>query len=80
MKYELGMRWVWRDDNLAQVLPDGHDILRGYICEIKPGNNIIIKWENGRMIQYTDFMIKDDTRLSLDKEWYRNEKLEILGI
>jgi hypothetical protein len=41
---------------------------------------ITIKWENGRIMQYTDDGIKDEPRLSLDKVWYRNEKLELLGI
>jgi hypothetical protein len=82
MKYEVGMRWIWKDS-------DGHVELKGHIIYIKPrnipGSNgdryfITIKWENGRIMQYTDSMIGEDTRLSLDKEWYRNEKLELLGI
>lgn len=71
--YNVGDRWIWRDDN---------DILRGYISELKPGRtrSIIIKWENGRMIQYNDYMIEEEPRLSYDKEFYRNQKLELLGI
>jgi len=71
--YNVGDRWIWRDDN---------DILRGYISELKPGRtrSIIIKWENGRMIQYNDYMIKEEPRLSYDKEFYRNQKLELLGL
>ena len=75
--YQVGDRWVWQDDN---------DILRGYITELKPGrtpsmlSSIIIKWENGNMIQYNDYMIEEEPRLSPDKEYYRNQKLESLGI
>lgn len=90
MKYEVGMRWVWRDDNFSHIFPGSaavdeeapevHYMLRGYISEIKPGMSIIIKWENGRMIQYNQSMIEEEPRLSLDKEHYRNQKLELLGI
>lgn len=95
MKYEVGMRWIWKDDHLEQILKrnfvllhknkkDDHGELRGYIIDVKPrvGDRyfITIKWENGRIMQYTDDGIKDEPRLSLDKVWYRNEKLELLGI
>jgi hypothetical protein len=105
MKYEVGMRWIWKDDHLEQVLKrnfkceynkkDDHgeplindsklsSELRGYIIDVKPrvGDRyfITIKWENGRIMQYTDDGIKDEPRLSLDKGWYRNDKLELLGI
>lgn len=75
MKYNVGDRWVWRDSEGSLI---------GYISELKPGNNktlsIIIKWENGRMIQYNQYMIEEELRLSYDKEYYRNQKLELLGI
>jgi hypothetical protein len=91
MKYKVGDRWIWRDDVL---ISDGSGrvratsvTLRGYISELKPrgcviGNrlSIIIKWENGNMIQYNDYMIEEATQLSIDKEYYRNQKLESLGI
>jgi hypothetical protein len=32
------------------------------------------------MIQYNDYMIEEATQLSIDKEYYRNQKLESLGI
>jgi hypothetical protein len=47
---------------------------------MKSPNSIVIKWENGRMIQYNDYMIEEEPRLSYDKEYYRNQKLELLGI
>ena len=75
MKYNVGDRWIWRDSEVSLI---------GYISELKPGNNktlsIIIKWENGRMIQYNQYMIEEEPRLSYDKEYYRNQKLELLGI
>lgn len=75
MKYNVGDRWVWRDSEGSLI---------GYISELKPGNgkklSIIIKWENGRMIQYNQYMIEEEPRLSYDKEYYRNQKLELLGI
>ena len=68
--YNVGDRWVWQDERP----------LRGYISELKPGMSIIIKWENGRMIQYNKSMIEEEPRLSPDKEYYRDQKLELLGI
>jgi hypothetical protein len=91
VKYNVGDRWIWRDDVL---LSDGSGrvratpvTLRGYISELKSGStkvgktiSIIIKWENGRMIQYNDYMIEEAPQLSIDKEFYRNQKLELLGL
>jgi hypothetical protein len=91
MKYNVGDRWIWRDDVLFS---DGSGrvratpvTLRGYISELKSGStkvgktlSIIIKWENGRMIQYNDYMIEEAPQLSIDKEFYRNQKLELLGL
>ena len=76
--YTVGDRWVWRDNENPNQFRN--KTVRGYISEIKPGMNIIIKWENGRMIQYNQSMIEEEPRLSLDKEHYRNQKLELLGI
>jgi hypothetical protein len=71
--YKVGDRWIWREYNYC---------VRGYISELKPGNrlSIIIKWENGNMTQYNDYMIEEAPQLSIDKEYYRNQKLEQLGI
>lgn len=71
--YNVGDRWVWKDDNNS---------IRGYISELKGPNklSICIKWENGQHIQYNNYMIEEDPRLSIDKEYYRNQKLELLGI
>ena len=73
--YNVGDRWVWRD-----IENPNHKTVRGYISELKPGMSIIIKWDNGRMIQYNQSMIEEEPRLSYDKEYYRNQKLELLGI
>lgn len=76
--YTVGDRWVWRDNENPNQFRN--KTVRGYISEIKPGMSIIIKWENGRMIQYNQSMIEEEPRLSPDKEYYRNQKLESLGI
>jgi hypothetical protein len=90
--YQVGDRWIWRDNenpnqfhnslsaNFPGSFQNRNKTVRGYISEIKPGMSIIIKWENGRMIQYNDYMIEEEPRLSPDKEYYRNQKLESLGI
>jgi hypothetical protein len=72
MKYKVGDRWIWKEST--------SDVMKGYISEIKSLNSIVIKWENGRLIQYNDYMIEENTRLQIDKEYYRNQKLESLGI
>lgn len=76
--YNVGDRWVWRDNENPNQFRN--KAVRGYISEIKPGMSIVIKWENGRIIQYNDYMIEEEPRLSPDKEYYRNQKLELLGI
>jgi hypothetical protein len=76
--YNVGDRWVWRDNENPNQFRN--KTVRGYISELKPGNSIIIKWDNGRMIQYNQSMIEEEPRLSYDKEYYRNQKLELLGI
>ncbi len=76
--YNVGDRWVWRDNENPNQFRN--KTVRGYISEIKPGMSIIMKWDNGRMIQYNQSMIEEEPRLSPDKEYYRNQKLESLGI
>ena len=76
--YNVGDRWIWRDNENPNQFRN--KTVRGYISEIKPGMSIIIKWDNGRMIQYNQSMIEEEPRLSPDKEFYRNQKLESLGI
>jgi hypothetical protein len=69
--YKVGDRWIWNGSSYK---------VKGYISEMKSPNSIIIKWQNGRLIQYNDYMIKEEPRLQIDKEYYRNQKLELLGI
>lgn len=69
--YKVGDRWVWKEDTYE---------VKGYVCEMKSPNSIVIKWENGRLIQYNDYMIEEEPRLQIDKEYHRNQKLELLGI
>jgi len=69
--YKVGDRWIWKEPNYE---------VKGYICEMKSPNSIVIKWENDRLIQYNDYMIEEEPRLQIDKEYYRNQKLESLGI
>lgn len=81
MIYNVGDRLIWKEHDYC---------LRGYISQIKPINgeltkyhhfdSIIIKWENGKMTQYNDYMIEEAPQLSIDTEYYRNQKLEQLGI
>jgi hypothetical protein len=72
--YNVGDRWIWTDSNPLYTI-------RGYISELfKNRLSFIIKWENGRETHYNDYMIKKEPRLSIDKEYYRNQKLESLGI
>lgn len=76
--YNVGDRWMWRDNENTNQFRN--KTIRGYISELKPHGSIIIKWENGRQIQYNQSMIEEEPRLSYDKEYYRNQKLESLGI
>jgi len=69
--YKVGDRWIWKEPNYE---------VKGYISEMKTPNSIVIKWENDRLIQYNDYMIEEEPRLQIDKEYYRNQKLESLGI
>jgi len=84
--YKVGDRWIWKEDSVSFspkgeliIISDGI-ILKGIITEVKSPNSIIIKWENGKSIQYSDYMIELEPRLQIDKQYYRNQKLESLGI
>ena len=68
--YNIGDRWIWQDKE---------GVIRGYIIYVSP-TWINIKWENNAKSLYDCSMIKRETRLSYDKEYYRNEKLKQLGI
>lgn len=68
--YNIGDRWIWQEDEYR---------FQGYIESISE-NNIVIRWETGRIIQYTYSMIEEEPRLKYDIEWHRNQKLIQLGI
>lgn len=74
MKYNTGDRLIWVEDFptiKGVVIRKKHDHIRK--CWL-----IDVRWENGRVLTYSENNI--DTRLQIDKEYYRNEKLEKLGI
>ena len=60
----------------------------GYIHEIKKFHpngelHIIIQWENFGKVQYTKTMLDEsfsEGLISIDKQYYRNQKLHELGI
>jgi hypothetical protein len=60
----------------------------GYICEIKKFHpkgelNIIIEWEKFGKVQYTKTMLDECfaiSKIDIDREFYREQKLKELGI
>ena len=80
IKYKVGDRWIYSSEFLTEYQENGYYNLIGYVTEVKQGS-ITIKWENGRTIEYNEYMIKiNQHRLQFDKEWYRSQKLNELGI
>jgi hypothetical protein len=74
MEYSVGDRLIWIEDFptiRGVVIRKKHDHIRK--CWL-----IDVRWENGRVLTYSENNI--DTRLQIDKEYYRNEKLKELGI
>lgn len=69
MGYNIGDRWIWQEDEYR---------FYGYVESISE-NNIVIRWETGRVIQHTYSMIEKEPRLKYDIEWHRNQKLIKLG-
>lgn len=72
MKYKVGLR-------LISISSKGTS--KGFINNIK-SNNIIINF-NGKLVLYTKSMIDECFEkdfIKIDKEYYRNEKLNQLGI
>ena len=74
MKYNVGDRLIWIDDKEDFII-DSSFTLRGTVIN-KYREFIDIRWENGRVLTYD----KEEKRIQIDKEYYRNEKLEKLGI
>ena len=72
MKYKVGLR-------LISISSKGTS--KGFINNIK-SNNIIINF-NGKLVLYTKSMLDECFEkdfIKIDKEYYRNEKLNQLGI
>ena len=72
MKYKVGLR-------LISINSKGTS--KGFINNIK-SNNIIINF-NGKLVLYTKSMLDECFEkdfIKIDKEYYRNEKLNQLGI
>ena len=78
-EFRAGDRLVWKENI-------GRDI-RGIVIDVVayPQQNVIIQWyENGiktrSAIRYHICQIKDEKRIQIDKEYYRDQKLNELGI
>lgn len=74
MKYKVGLR-------IISIRINSKETSKGFIKEIK-SNNIIINF-NGKLVLYTKSMLDECFEkdfIKIDKEYYRNEKLNQLGI
>ena len=58
--------------------------LKGKVVQYRKSQDlIVIEWEGRGTVAYTEAMLNealDSKVLSIDREYYRNEKLEDLGI
>ena len=80
LEYKKGLRLISNSYNEYQE--------PGYIHEIKKFHpngelHIIIQWENFGKVQYTKTMLDEsfsEGLISIDKQYYRNQKLHELGI
>jgi hypothetical protein len=78
LEYNIGLRLISTKKNLT----------KGYIHEIKKFHpngewHIIIQWEDFGKVQYTKTMIDEcffEGIIQIDKQYYRDEKLNELGI
>ena len=75
MEYKVGLRLI--SNALKGVIIQDKDLVTNYI---------IIEWEKPDLIgvvQYTELMLDEaflEGIIKIDKEYYRNQKLEQLGI
>ncbi len=68
---KIGTRYLW--------IEDGY-IIRGIIKDIKE-KNIIIHWYGKTNYSYKMDYFMNETRIQMDKEYYRDQKLkDLLGI
>ncbi len=81
MEYKIGMRLISKDSDWFQIN-------KGVICGIKKFHtkgepHLIIDWENFGKVQYTETMLNEcfsDGKIKIDKQYYREEKLNELGL
>lgn len=72
MKYKVGLRLISINNK---------ETSKGFINNIK-SNNIIVNF-NGKLVLYTKYMLDECFEkdfIKIDKEYYRNKKLNQLGI
>jgi len=64
-----------------RVVYNGKKIVRGLVLEAKP-NNVVIEWEEDRKTIHTpnQLNIDDLPLIQIDNAYYREEKLNELGI
>lgn len=80
--FKVGDRFIWKETWKENIERD----IRGIVIDVivYPQQNVIIQWyENGiktRSIRYHICQIKDEKRIKIDKEHYRDQKLNELGI
>ena len=79
MKVEVDQRYIWEEN-----IGGGSIIINRGIVAIT-GNSIVISWDSGRLITYSKTMFSEllnenPPRLKIDKEYYRNKKIEDLGL
>jgi hypothetical protein len=72
--YKVGDRVVWLDpESKIRELKGIVIKVLGQLDQL----NIVIEWENGRTIQYHLVQLQHlKTKLQIDKQYYRNQKLE----
>lgn len=68
----------------TRIIKHNGGYLKGKVVEYRKSHNlVVIEWDGHGKIGYTESMLKealDFKILSIDKEYYRNEKLDELGI
>lgn len=76
MKIENRQRYIWVENDTISI--------KGELIKSNNGT-LYMKWENGRLTQYTERLIlellnKKEPNLKIDKEYYRDRSLKELGI
>jgi len=76
MKIENGQRYIWVENDAISI--------KGELIKSNNGT-LYMKWENGRLTQYTEDLILEllnveEAKLKIDKEYYREKRIEELGL